>query len=377
MAGTGAALSNVVDAVVAGTEAGVMAGAAVDASLWRRFLLDQQAVFDAEGVRAYGTGAEGTAVPLTADVIVDLNHYGIIDVGGDDRQTFLHGLCTTDVRQLTPERSQFSAWCDAKGRVLATFWLLAQPDSLWLVLPRRLVPKVLARLHMYVLRAKVTLIDRSADSVRIGLYGQTVGNRLAEYMGSELPADPGGTLTKGTTTVVRMVGSVQPRWLLLGRASAMQALWLHLASQATPAGRSRWTLLNSVATVPDIDPATVGAFLPQMLGMEALGGLSFNKGCYPGQEVIARLHYRGRLTRAPRVYEVQSETAIEPGTAIHREDGSAEDAVGKVVSAAPHAAGAWTLLTVIQTESADARLRLGSANGVPIHARQHHVAPFS
>jgi folate-binding protein YgfZ len=329
---------------------------------WRAILERSGAGFDPDGVMDFGQIDAERRQALSADVMTDLSHYGLIEAKGEDAQKFLASLFTGDVRLVSTEKGLFTAWCDAKGRTQATFWLFLHSGAFYLLLPKGLVKSVLTGLKLYLLRVKATLADASDSLVRIGLSGPSMEARLTALFGSPPPGQAGETRAYGGCTLMAIAGQPFPRWLAIGSAAAVAEVWQGLISTVPPVGRDAWSLLDILAGLPLLMPETAGEFIPQMLNMEALGGLCFTKGCYPGQEVIARLHYRGQLKR--RLYRayVDSDSVPPPGTALHIE-GIAES-VGTVVSAARHPDGGVALLAVVKIEEkAQGEVRLADAQG--------------
>ncbi len=300
------------------------------------------------------------ASQMNADVMSDLSHYGLIEAKGEDARKFLAGLFTGDVRIVSPEKGLFTAWCDAKGRAQATFWLMMHGDAFYVVLPKEVLEPTLAGLKRYLLRVKLTLGDASDSMARLGLSGPGIAAKLTELLGAPPPEEINATRTYGGCTLMAIPGASGPRWLVLGEAGAVAELKQSLG--ATPVDEDTWRLLDILADIPLLVTETAGEFVPQMLNMEALGGLCFNKGCYPGQEVIARLHYRGQLKRQLFRATLYSDTLPKPGDKLHGE-GQAES-VGIVVSAIRHPDGPVTLLAVLKIEEkALGPVRLGDAQG--------------
>ncbi|MGH8586641.1 MAG: YgfZ/GcvT domain-containing protein, partial [Gammaproteobacteria bacterium] len=223
------------------------------------------------------------------DFIADLPDLAVLRVGGMDAADFLAGQLTSDVRALLPGQSQLAAWCTPKGRVIVVCRVLCLVDQHLLVLPEDLAEDTLTRLKRYVLRSRVELSDERARWVTTGCAGPGMGAVLRERLGA-LPERPGGLIEVAGFVVAALPGC-GPRYLVLGAAESVRAL----REAAVPALGSApaWRVLEILSGVPVIHRATSEIYLPQMLNLEALGGLSFQKGCYPGQEVIARLKYRG------------------------------------------------------------------------------------
>jgi folate-binding protein YgfZ len=256
-----------------------------------------------------------------------LDHLGVIRVQGADAYTFLQGQLSNDVLLLPPGQARLAAYCSPKGRVLASFVVYKSPQSegaepeLLLLAARDVLAATLKRLSMFVLRAKVRLSDASADYLLCGVQG-------ASNIPDALPAEPWSTVAVDTQQVLIRLHAVrgQPRALLLGR------LPVAAAAQALPAlSLADWQWVDTLSGVPLVAAALADQLVPQMLNYESTGGISFKKGCYPGQEVVARSQFRGTLKR--RLYLVCSEGALRPGQDVL--NGPAPDAVtGLVVQAA-------------------------------------------
>ncbi|MGB7754463.1 MAG: hypothetical protein WBL23_00140 [Salinisphaera sp.] len=255
---------------------------------------------------------------------------GVIRVTGSDAGEFLRAQLSNDVSRLGPDRHFLAAWCDAKGRTQLVLRVVAMPDAYLLLVPQMLIEAALKRLRMFVLRSKVELTDASAEYGIVGLHDI-----------ADAPA------------VNRTVVRDDRIWLGLPGSAAHPArtLVLHPVT-APPPDRAlafdspEWQLSEIDAGVPQITAATQGEFVPQMLNLHWLMAIDFDKGCYPGQEVIARLHYRGRLTR--RVFRLDwSGTCPAPGDVL-RDD--ADQAAGQILQAAGTRSG--RALAVLRIEAA-------------------------
>ncbi len=297
---------------------------------WRQFLCEQGARFDGGRVIDFGDPALERAQVFQGNIIADLSHYGLIEVTGKDAETFLAAQFTSDVRQISESASQLSAWCTPQGRVLAVFRIFQRAGAYYLLLPGELLEMILRRLRMYILRSDVRLADVSSTLVRIGLSG---------------PALP-GSLT-----------------IVISDPGAAKKLWLDRQENVIPTGAGPWTLLEILTGIPSVHPKTAEAFLPQMLNLEALGGLCFSKGCYPGQEIIARLQYRGQLKR--RMYLGLANTAYipEPGDEVVSGDSEETQRVGTVVAAERHPQDGAALLAVLEIGAAQGKLCLYEPGG--------------
>ena len=289
---------------------------------------------------------------LHGDVITDLGSRALIAASGADAAALLQGQLTNDIEKVTGTRSQLSAWCSVKGRVLALFRIWRSGEVYYLEMPADLLESVLTRLRRYVLRAAVLLEDRSRDSaIRIGVSGTRVAESMREVFGP-LPGSPDETRPFPGATIIRLRGET-PRFQICASFDRATALWERCRRSATPVADSAWTLLDIRAGVASI-PATLSErFLPQMLNLQALNGLSFSKGCYSGQEVVARAQYLGRLKRRLYRATVRTSAPVSPGDGLYLTRDEGGTPVGAVVNAEPSEdPEAWEMLAVLGIEAA-------------------------
>ena len=283
------------------------------------------------------------------DALFDLEQLALIAVEGADAETFLQGQLTNDVRQVNATHAQLSAWCSPKGRVLSTFLLFRHDDRLMLQLPMTLLETTLARMRLFVLRANVRLEDTSASLTRLGLVGAQAEACLAACCGP-LPGAVGETRCTEDATIIRLHGQ-RPRYEVVASPDAGMALKKSLDRVAVSAGADVWQLLDIEAGVADIGPATSDHFVPQMINLDRIGGVSFTKGCYVGQEIVARTQHLGRIKR--RMYRAHRDggPSVDAGDTLAATADSASPAV-QVVNAQAAPAGGYELLVVMPIEAA-------------------------
>ncbi len=230
-----------------------------------------------------------------------LTRYGLLSVTGEDARAFLHAQLTKDIENLPPDRATLAGWCSAKGRLLASLLVIPAAQGFLLQLSRDLAPGVARKLALFVLRAKVRIADVSDAWAQFGVWGD----------GAAGPADPNGISRQGNIITVQ-VGDT--RYLVLGPANEV--------ALAPTAGEERWTLQEIRAGRPLITAATQDKFVPQMVNFDELGAVDFRKGCYPGQEIVARAQYRGQVKRrmvgahAPAGLELRPGQEFKGGTVI-------------------------------------------------------------
>ncbi len=329
---------------------------------WKSHLIALGATLDKGHCLHFGNVDTEKRAALHDHVLCDLSHYGLIRASGEEAESFLQNQFCNDVRKVSPAVSQLNGYCTPKGRVLALFRLFQQGDDYLLRLPREILEPTLKRLRMFVLMSKVTLEDDSDTQVSIGYSGPEAEKHLADTLG-HAPAAIDECLHTGTLSIIRVRGP-HPRFEIHGGEPAVRELWDTLSTQAQPAGCDAWALLDIHAGLPEVVAATQEAFVPQMLNLPALDALSFQKGCYPGQEIVARMHYLGKLKR--RMYRAHADTGDcpQPGDNLFAAGTESGQGVGKVVQAQTSPTGGVDLLAVIEITSAEQHsLRLYDADG--------------
>ncbi|NCA71453.1 MAG: folate-binding protein [Sphingobacteriia bacterium] len=324
--------------------------------LWRETLMATPAQIDANGNVHFPARA---AHSETGPQLFDLSHLGLIAVQGADASDFLQGQLTNDVRELSPTHVQWSSHCSQKGRMLANFLLLRIHDTFHLQLPRERVPDLLQRLRLFVLRSRVTLTDASDELARFGLAGDGA-SALLSARGLPVPPLVNELALIDGLALIRLPGS--ERFELIGPPEALRAHWEALSEVATPTDAAGWTLLDIRAGIPTIQTATADTFVPQMANMQLIDGVSFHKGCYTGQEVVARMQYLGKLKRRMYRAQVESATPPQPGDALFATASTSQQGSGTVVSATPIGPGQHELLAVVEIQAVESgEVRLGES----------------
>ncbi len=326
---------------------------------WQRLLREAGAVMDAGIVRHFGDAARELAAAAGGDIISDLSHLGVIEADGEDAGRFLGGQLTSDVLSLPADRSSLSAWCTPQGRALALLRVLRAGQAYRMLLPAEIAEPTSRRMRMYVLRSRVTIIDHGDALACIGVSGAGAAAALARDL--PLPQSPEAVSGENGVSAIRLRG-VSPRLIVIGPPDALAALWRRLAAVAPPAGASAWDYLDVTAGLPQVFAATRERFIPLTLNLDVLGGISFGKGCYTGQEIIARMRYRGHLRQRMYIGRADASDVPPPGARLAVE--GAQMSAGEVVQAAPHPEGGVVFTAVTQMELADTdRVHLLSAAG--------------
>lgn len=277
-----------------------------------------------------------------------LPHLGILHIVGDEAEHFLQNLLTNDVAALKPDQSQLSGFCNAKGRLFASFIIIRRADGYQLILPKNMCHLLQQRLAMYVLRAKVTISDENNRLFCIGLITAN-HSQINTAQGFKHPID-------------------NQRFLFICRQNTVEDLVAKFKKQGVQlAPQNSWQRLDIEDGLATILPESKEKFTPQQVNFDLIGGVSFSKGCYPGQEVVARLHYLGKPSR--RLFIAEAETNKLPNIAdeITTTDGNV---AGHIVSA-HHVGSSLKLLISLKLTTKMSKLQL---NGIAVKVQDLRVA---
>lgn len=273
--------------------------------------------FDAAGMLAHFDDPAGELHAAQAgDIVCPLDGFGLICAGGADAMNFLQGQLTCDMRLIDEAHSRPGGLCTPKGRLLALPWIFRREEGYLLLLPGSLLQPTLTRLSRYVLRARVTL-DASPLAL-LGVSGPGIP-ALLEAAGIPVPSAADGVSHDGACTAVRLPGT-SPRFVIAAAPATLAALWPQLTARARPVAMPAWDLLDVSAGLPRVLPETLEEFIPQALNLDLLGGIAFDKGCYTGQEIVARVHYRGTVKRRCHLVAGPGDPPA-PGTPVYGASG--------------------------------------------------------
>jgi folate-binding protein YgfZ len=308
-----------------------------------------------------------TPAELAAGFVAPVTDLGLIGVAGEDAASFLHNQLTNDVEHLGTAEARLAGYCTAKGRLLATFLIWRDAEQVFLQLPRALQAPLQKRLSMYVLRAKAKLRDATEEDARLAVLG--LGGAAAEALlrthAGELPAAPYGKTDGEAGTVIRLADAFQaPRYLWLTSFDTASRALPALHEKLALGGNAAWQLSSIHAGVPQVGQATQEQFVPQMINLELIGGVNFRKGCYPGQEIVARSQYLGKLKRR-MVLATLDNAAARPGDEVFATS-DPDQPCGMIVNAAPNGKGGADVLVEIKLAVLEQEVRHGSAGGTPL-----------
>lgn len=327
---------------------------------WTTFLRERGAVYDSGALRHFGNPQAERDALRAGNLLVDLSAWSLLHVSGPDAPAFLNAQFTNELRAVDATHSQPSAWCTAQGRMLAVFRVFSRHGDHYLQMPAALRDEVKKRLRMFVLRAKVTIDNADDDLARIGLIGPDAAATLTAA-GLPVPAPIDAVATAGAVTLLCLPG-IQPRFEIVAPYNEAMPLWKAFDAQAVASGSAAWSWHDIMAGVPTVLPPTREEFVPQMANLDLIGAVHFKKGCYPGQEIVARMQYLGRLKQRMVRAHVAGD-APAPGVPIHAPAANGQS-VGMVVDAQTSPEGGADLLAVIQIAAVEAgALHLGTPDG--------------
>ena len=284
---------------------------------------------------------------MTRSVICELAHLGLIRFSGAEAQTFLHNQLSCDVAALAPGKSTYGSYCTPKGRVLATFLLWRSGEDFFMQLPSPLREPTQKQLSKYILRSKVRAADASAEWTLLGVSGKDAAALVQRAVG-DVPRGVHDVINTQDAMVIRLPGD---RYEIVA-ANNSPGFIESLSDGAEKADPDYWDWLDIRAGVPVILPATQEAFVPQMLNLDLIDGVSLTKGCYPGQEIVARMHFRGTLKQRMYLANIAGAERPQPGENLYSSD-FGEQSCGRIVNAARSPEGGCDVLAVIQIASSE------------------------
>lgn len=314
--------------------------------VWQTYLHDQHAIIENNRVLHFGDIAVELSDTQKKTIMTDLSHRGLIQFSGDDALSFLQSQLSCDIREISSELVQHGGYCTSKGRVLASFLLWQKNQIVLMQLPINLVASTIKRLSPYILRSKVQLTDMSNIMIRIGVSGPNASALAAELYRSANNSE------QVIDEEISMLHVAHNRMELITSVENAPVVWERLSQNTTPVGAACWDWLDIQSGIPIILPETQEAFLPQMINLDAIGGISFKKGCYPGQEIVARTQYLGKLKRRMFLVHLATTETVKASDALYSAD-MADQSCGNIVNIAPSPRGGYDALAVIQQSSVD------------------------
>ena len=341
---------------------------------WQQFLAlhgAQASTEDGADINGYEPAWKNNS--LQTGFVAPLTDLGLIHVHGDDAASFLHSQLTSDIEGLGIDEARLAAYCSPKGRMMASFLSWKTTDGIFLQLSRAIQAPIQKRLQMFVLRAKAKLADVSAERVALGIGGQAAAQALQQWF-PQLPEQPFAKVDNAFGSLIRMPdarGIARYQWI--STPETAQQAWPALTTYLKPANTSAWRLTEIQAGIPRITVKTQEQFVPQMVNFELIGGVNFRKGCYPGQEIVARSQYLGKLKRRMSIVSVPT---LEVAAGMEVFTGSdANQPCGMIVNA--ETSGENQSLCLVELKVADQEtgdIRLAGSDGA---ALEFHPLPYA
>ncbi|CAD6549538.1 YgfZ/GcvT domain-containing protein [Paraburkholderia sabiae] len=300
---------------------------------------------------------------LSAGAFMPLPQFGVIDATGDDAASFLHSQLTNDTQHLDAATARLAGYCSPKGRLLASFLMWCSGESIRMLVSKDVQPAAQKRLSMFVLRAKAKLSDASGDVLAIGLAGDVRGALSGVFDaipdGVHVKVDgPAGSLVRVPDAAGRL------RYVWVGPKAEVEARLPALEAKLRRVSPAVWDWLDIRAGEPRITQRVVEQFVPQMINFDVLGGVNFRKGCYPGQEIVARSQYRGTIKRRMSLANVAGETeSVVPGAELFHSDDPGQPCGMLVNTAAAPDGGVDALVEIKLAALENGTVHLGAADG--------------
>jgi hypothetical protein len=305
-------------------------------------------------------------------ILCDLSQYSVVVIAGGDAASFMQGQFTNDVKKVDADSSQLNAFCNNKGRMITNFRLFKYQQNFFLSLKKDLVGRSISHLQNYILRAQVAVQDVSEQLIHLGLSGDNATELLSDFIDNI--NETVDSVSHNDDYIAIRVAGLKPRYEIFCSIEKAKVFWEKLSAQAVVVNSSSWDYLNIQAGIPFIDTGSSEEFVPQMTNMELINGVSFTKGCYTGQEIVARMHYLGKLKK--RCYRVHIDTETKPhaGDKLFAEEAKAGQNTGAIIQAEKNPAGGYDALAVIQIADTESKLHLNNANGPAITVK---ALPYS
>ncbi|MBF0265216.1 MAG: folate-binding protein YgfZ [Gammaproteobacteria bacterium] len=262
------------------------------------------------------------------DFICKIDDMAIIEVSGEDSLTYLQGQLTNDINLVTQQSTQLSAYCTPKGRAICLFRIFKVSDKVYLVLAKDLLEAIYKRLKMFVMMSKVDILDVTEQYLHYGIVGDKAA-QLVTDKGYQLPEAINESTNTHNTVIIKIS---QNQYEAFGLENDLKNLIELATSEYSSAEQSNWYQVNIINGIPGVSLASKELFIPQMLNLHFLNGINFKKGCYTGQEVIARLHYLGKMKRLMFAISFQSKNQCQIGDKIYSPISKSGQGAGQIVS---------------------------------------------
>ncbi len=282
------------------------------------------------------------------NILCDLSHLGLLEISGADAVTFLQGQVTNDVKLLVGNNAHYSAYCNPKGRILALFLAFSHHDHLHLQCNRELLEPIMKRLKMYVMRSKVEIKDVSDSIIKFGINGPEAAQILAPSF-AKIPTQDYELASLDNSAILKLPSfNDDARFEIFTDATNAPLIWNALKASCQVVEKPHWDWLEIQAGIPDIALKTQEQFVPQMLNLDLLNAINFKKGCYTGQEIVARTHYLGSVKRRTYLTEIDTKQMPQAGDKVLD---SAQNEVGQIVRVAANTSNGFDALVEMRIDA--------------------------
>ena len=329
---------------------------------WNKFLADRGATILSEGFTF------DSQIPSSPPWICPLSGWGLIAFSGNDAATFLQGQITCNIELVTETQSALGAYCNPKGRVITVFRVFKVESIYYWLGSTQLLPAVIKRLKMYILRSDVQIQDVTDRWCQIGISNSPKEILVFGSTTFKFPKEYGETVASEHVVVIKP-SSVSERSIILAPEQQAKFLWLHLADSQhyRETNSAKWEEMDIRDGIPNLVNETSEQFIPQMLNLDLLGGISLDKGCYTGQEIVARTHYLGKLKQRMFLASCNCNQLFAPNTPIYDSDDQSHQRVGHVVTSVAQNNSSQIMLVVLRISSAEStglRLQTPECNNI-------------
>lgn len=335
---------------------------------WKNYLLAKGAQFTEETAFVFNDETADNKKAEDSDILCDLSQFSTLVIAGEDAVDFMQGQFTNDVKQVDEHSSQFNAFCNQKGRMIANFRLFNYQQNYFISLKADLVEASISHLQNYIVRSQVAIQDVSEQLIHLGLSGDNACDLLSEFF-DDIKQDIDSVSYNENYITIRIPG-LKPRYEIFCSLDFAKSLWQSISTKAEVVNSNTWDYLNIQAGLPVIDAKTSEEFVPQMANMELINGVSFTKGCFTGQEIVARMHYLGKLKK--RCYKVNIATENKPsnGDKLFAENARAGQNTGMIIQVEKNPESGYDALAVIQIADTGSALFLNDADGPVVTVKE-------
>ncbi|WP_373018827.1 folate-binding protein YgfZ [Thiomicrorhabdus sp.] len=318
--------------------------------VWQNFMVEQGAQFAEKGtIKTFGHADLERYLIKHGPVVTSLAHQALLKVSGSDANTFLQGQLTSDINDVSANKAQLSSYCDPKGNVLAIFLIFKYQGDFYLSFDGSLKETIQKRLSMFVLRSDVQITNAGQELIHIGFGGEFGDLDIQRRLETKVKAvyESGHVEAEGMEDVfVVKVPGPYHKYDLFGPVEQIKQAWLKLRDNSDLTNTQDWNLLNIAAGIPEITAANAGTFTAQFLNLDKLEAINFKKGCFPGQEIIARIHYRGKVTKRMLRIRLEETVDLAPGDTLTLHDNSGKNHNLEVINSNPDILGGTRCLAV-------------------------------